>query len=113
MWRAPRAITGGVFSRRLRATTGACQRLSMVPRSAQCRLRDGIPLQHDGNFCRIMSSLSKSNEAYTVKMCQSRRTVDGFQIMKIWKDNGFFMKIGRKSTIQFEIYAQNYNVKMG
>ena len=33
--------------------------------------------------------------------------------MKIWKDNGFFMKIGRKSTIQFEIYAQNYKVKEG
>ena len=61
-----------------------------------------------------VSSLGKSNVAYIiVEMCQSRRTVDGFQIMKIWKDNGFFMKIGRKSTIQFEIYAQNYNVKMG
>ena len=55
----------------------------------------------------------KSNVAYTVERCQSRRTVDGFRPMEIWKDSGFWMKIGRKSTIQFEIYAQNYKVKEG
>ena len=33
--------------------------------------------------------------------------------MEIWKDSGFWMKIGRKSTIQFENYAQNYKVKEG
>ena len=57
--------------------------------------------------------IGKSNVAYTVEMCQSRRTVDGFRPMEIWKDSGFGMKIGRKSTIQFEIYAQNYKVKEG
>ena len=57
--------------------------------------------------------IGKSNVAYTVEMCQSRRTVDGFWPMEIWKDSGFGMKIGRKSTIQFEIYAQNYKVKEG
>ena len=57
--------------------------------------------------------IGKSNVAYTVEMCQSRRTVDGFWPMEIWKDSGFWMKIGRKSKIQFEIYAQNYKVKEG
>ena len=37
----------------------------------------------------------------------------GLGIMEIWKDSGFWMKIGRKSKIQFEIYAQNYKVKEG
>ncbi len=37
----------------------------------------------------------------------------GLETMEIWKDSGFFMKIGRKSKIQFEIYAQNYKVKEG
>ena len=39
--------------------------------------------------------------------------VVGLEIMEVWKDSGFGMKIGRKSTIQFEIYAQNYKVKEG
>ncbi len=29
--------------------------------------------------------IGKSNVAYTVEMCQSRRTVDGFLLMEIWK----------------------------
>ena len=57
--------------------------------------------------------IGKSNVAYTVEMCQSRRTVNGFRPMEIWKNSGFGMKIGRKSKIQFEIYAQNYKVKEG
>ena len=36
-----------------------------------------------------------------------RDATASLEIMKIWKDNGFFLKIGRKSMIQFEIYAQN------
>ena len=57
--------------------------------------------------------IGKSNVAYTVEMCQSRRTVNGFRPMEIWKNSGFGMKIGRKSKIQFENYAQKYKVKEG
>ena len=57
--------------------------------------------------------IGKSNVAYTVEMCQSRRAFDVLGLMEIWKDSGFWMKIGRKSKIQFEIYAQNYKVKEG
>ena len=43
--------------------------------------------------------------------CLAKWMVVGLEIMEVWKDSGFWMKIGRKSKIQFEIFAQNYKVK--
>ncbi|MBR6058399.1 MAG: hypothetical protein IKP58_09565 [Victivallales bacterium] len=39
--------------------------------------------------------------------CLANMVGVGLGLMEIWKTVAFFMKIGRKSTIQFEIYAQN------
>ncbi len=83
---------------------GSAFRAVSLPRRNSVTIRWQLLSNH-------VSSLGKSNVAYTVKMCQSRRAFDVLGLMKIWKDSGFWMKIGRKSKIQFEIYAQNYKVK--
>ena len=78
MWRAPRAMTGGVFSRRLRAATGACRRLSMVSHSVRCRFATE-------SCCRTAIAFAESYSFNQIKSSQYSSLGNNF----LWKNLGY------------------------